>query len=134
MFLFVLIAYFIIATMSTPPPPPTPPVHELLERLTKAQETTQRQLGDLQQVVTDAQAEATKTVVQKLDEERGYQFKKKGNEKQFRFNQTIANHIDMAREGRHRAATHGQAPRRSSGGARQRLEANFNPPKEDQNG
>ena len=55
--------------MSSSPPPP--PVHELLERLTKAQETTQKQLADLQRAVTDAQVEATKTVVQKLDEERG---------------------------------------------------------------
>ena len=79
--------------MSTPPP-----VHELLDKLTKAQETTQKQLADLQQAVTDAQAEATKTVVQKLDEERGYQFRKKGNERQFRFNQSISNHIDAAKE------------------------------------
>ena len=85
--------------MSTPPPPPPQPaMHELLERLTQAQETTQRQLADLQRAVTDAQAEATKTVVQKLDEERGYQFKKKGNEKQFRFNQAVSSHIDTARE------------------------------------
>ena len=28
----------------------------------------------------------------------GYQFKKKGNEKQFRFNQAIFNHIDTAKE------------------------------------
>ena len=83
--------------MSSLPPPP-PPVHELLERLTKAQETTQKQLADLQRAVTDAQAEATKTVVQKLDEERGYQFRKKGNEKQFCFNHTIASHIDAAKE------------------------------------
>ena len=85
--------------MSTPPLlPPQVPVHELLERLTQAQETTQKLLEDLQRAVTDAQAEATKTVVQKLDEERGYQFKKKGNEKQFRFNHTISSHIDTAKE------------------------------------
>ena len=82
--------------MSTPPPQPA--MHELLERLTQPQETTQRQLADLQRAVTDAQAEATKTVVQNLDKERGYQFKKKGNEKQFRFNQTVSSHIDTARE------------------------------------
>jgi len=46
----------------------------------------------------DAQAEAMKKVVQKLDEERGFQFKKKGNKKQFCFDQTIAYHIDMAKE------------------------------------
>ena len=34
-------------------------------------------------------------MVQKLDEERGYQFKKKGNEKQFRF---TPSHIDTAKE------------------------------------
>ena len=72
-------------------------VTELLEKLAKARESTQ-QLADLQWAVTDAQAEATKKVVQKLDEERGFQFKKKGNEKQFRFNQTIAHHIDTAKE------------------------------------
>ena len=49
-------------------------------------------------MVTDAQAEATKTVVQKVDEERGYQFKKKGNKKQFHFNQTIASHTNSAKE------------------------------------
>ena len=64
--------------MSTPPLlPPQPPVHKLLERLTQVQETTQRQLADLQRAVTEAQAKATKTVVQKVDEERRYQFKKK---------------------------------------------------------
>ena len=82
--------------MSSPLPPP--PVHKLFERLTKPQETTQKQLGDLQRAVTNAQAEATKTVVQKLDEERGYQFRKKENKKQFRFNQTIASHINAAKE------------------------------------
>ena len=46
----------------------------------------------------DGQAEATKAVVQKLDEERGYQFKKKGNEKQFYFNQNSSSHIDTAEE------------------------------------
>ena len=48
--------------------------------------------------MTDTQAEATKRVVQKLDKERGCQFKKKGNEKQFCFNQTISSHIDTAKE------------------------------------
>ena len=51
--------------MTTPPS-----VSEPLEKLTKAQENTQQQLTDLQQAVTDSQAEATKKVVQKLDEER----------------------------------------------------------------
>ena len=60
-------------------------MHKLLEKLSKAQETTQKQIADLQQAVTNAQAEATKMVVRKLDEERSYQFKEKGNEKQFAF-------------------------------------------------
>lgn len=75
-----------------------PQVHELLDKLAKAQQATQQQLVDLQRAVTEAQADTTKKVVQKLEEERGYQFRKKGNEKQFRFNQTIAQHIDTAKE------------------------------------
>ena len=74
-----------------------PEVHELLDKLAKAQNDTQQQLADLQRVVTEAQADATKKVVQKLEEERGFQFRKKGNEKQFRFNQTIAQHIDTVK-------------------------------------
>ena len=48
--------------MSTPPPRPS--VHELMERLMKAQETIQQQLVDLQRAVMDTQVEATKTVGQ----------------------------------------------------------------------
>ena len=84
---------FAILAMTTPSA-----VTELLEKLAKAQESTQKQLADLQRAVTDAQAEVTKKVVQKLDEERGFQFKKTGNKKQFCFNQTIAYHIDTAKE------------------------------------
>ena len=53
---------------------------------------------DLQQAVMDVQADATETVVQKLDKERGTNLRKKGNAKQFRFNQTISSHIDTAKE------------------------------------
>ena len=41
---------------------------------------------DLQQAVMDVPADTTETVVQKLDEERGTNLRKKGNAKQFRFN------------------------------------------------
>ena len=73
-------------------------VNELLERLTKVQEDTQRNLVDLQWVVTNTQAEATKKVVQKLEEERNFQFWKKGNKKQFRFNQSTDHHFNAAKD------------------------------------
>ena len=78
--------------MSLPPrgTPGPPPVHELLDKLTKAQKDIQQQLVDLQQAVTEAHADATKKVVQKLEEEKGFQFRRNGNKKQFHFNQIIA--------------------------------------------
>ena len=36
----------------------------------------------------------TKMVVQKIEEERGYTFRKKGHERQWRFNKAIDNHLD----------------------------------------
>ena len=57
----------------------------------------QWQLLDLQWVVTNMQAEATEKVMQKLEEEQGVQFRKKGNKKQFWLNQTIAHHLDAAK-------------------------------------
>ena len=42
-------------------------VNKLLEKFTKAQENTQQQLANLRQVVTDAQADATKKIIQKLE-------------------------------------------------------------------
>ena len=64
--------------MSSPPQ-----VHELLDKLAKAQKDTQQQLADLQRAVTEAQVDAIKKVVQKLEEERGFQFRKKGNKNSF---------------------------------------------------
>ena len=74
--------------MSSPPrgTPGLPLVHKLLDKLTKARKDTQQQLADLEQAVTEAQADATKKAVQKLEEEKGFQFRRKGNEKQFCFN------------------------------------------------
>ena len=61
-------------------------VHKLLDKLTKAQKDTQQQLAGLQQAVTEAQADASKKAVQKLEEEKGFQFRRKGYGKQFHFN------------------------------------------------
>ena len=72
----------------------TEAVADLLKKLTDAHEATQRQLTQLQQQVISAQAASTKLVVQKIEEERGYTFRKKGHEKQWRFNKAVDNHID----------------------------------------
>ena len=74
----------------------TEAVADLLKRLTDAHEATQRQLTQLQQQVTSAQVASTKLVVQKIEEERGYTFRKKGHEKQWRFNKAVYSHIDNA--------------------------------------
>ena len=71
-------------------------VNELLQKLTKAQEKTQEQITLLQREVTSSQEESTKWVVQKLDDKRKLSFKKVGNEKQFRFNQSLEQHLDAA--------------------------------------
>ena len=71
-------------------------VNELLEKLTKAQEKTQEQIALLQQEVTRSQEESTKRVVRKLDDGRKLSFKKVGNEKQFRFNQSLEQHLNAA--------------------------------------
>ena len=71
-------------------------VNELLEKLTKVQEKTQEQIALLQREVTRSQEESMKRVVRKLDDERKLSFKKVGNEKQFRFNQSLEQHLDTA--------------------------------------
>ena len=75
-------------------------VAELLKQLTEAQERTQKQLADLQREVTAStasQSESSKRVVQKLEEDK-FTFKKKGNERQFKFNKIVDNHLDAAME------------------------------------
>ena len=74
----------------------TEAVADLLKRLTDMHEATQRQLTQLQQQVTSAQVASTKLVVQKIKEERGYTFRKKGHEKQWHFNKAVYSHIDNA--------------------------------------
>ena len=71
-------------------------VNELLEKLTKVQEKTQEQIALLQREVTRSQEESMKRVVRKLDDERKLSFKKVGNEKQFRFNQSLQQYLDAA--------------------------------------
>ena len=72
----------------------TESINDLLKRLTDAQAATQRQLAELQQQVTSSQETSTKLVVQKIEEERGYTFRKKGHEKQWRFNKVVDSHLD----------------------------------------
>ena len=75
-------------------------VTELLKQLTEAQERMQKQLADLQHEVTAStasQSESTKRVVQKLEEDK-FTFRKKGNERQFKFNKTVDNHLDITME------------------------------------
>ena len=74
----------------------TESINDLLKRLTDAQAATQRQLAELQQQVTLSQETSTKLVVQKIEEERGYTFRKKGHEKQWRFNKVVDSHLDNA--------------------------------------
>ena len=77
-------------------PKMTESVNDLLKKLTDAQEATQRQLTELQQQVTSSRATSMKLVVQKIEEERGYTFRKKGHEKQWRFNKAVDSHMDNA--------------------------------------
>ena len=74
----------------------TESINDLLKRLMDAQAATQRQLAELQQQVTLLQETSTKLVVQKIEQERGYTFRKKGHEKQWRFNKVVDSHIDNA--------------------------------------
>lgn len=60
------------------------------------QTATQRQPAELQKQVTLSQATLTNLVVQKIKEERGYTFRKKGHEKQWHFNKVMDNHKDNA--------------------------------------
>ena len=53
----------------------------MLKEMQETQKETQHQLTQLQQDVSAGQAEATKKVVQKLEEEKSAFFKKKGNER-----------------------------------------------------
>ena len=56
---------------------------KLLKDMQETQKKTQRQLSQLQRDVAAGQLEATKKVVQKLEEDKTTIFKKKGNEIQF---------------------------------------------------
>lgn len=70
----------------------------LLEEMKETQKETQRQLARLQRDVAAGQSQATKKVVQKLEEEKTAVFKKKGNEVQFRFNKLLDNRFKNALE------------------------------------
>ena len=70
----------------------------MLKEMQETQKETQRQLTQLQRDVSAGQAEATKKVVQKLEEEKSATFKKKGNEMQFKFNKSLDNRLENALE------------------------------------
>ena len=74
----------------------TKTVADLLKKLTDAHEATQKQITELQQQVTSSQIASPKLVVQKIKEEHGYTFRKKGHEKQWRFNKAMDSHLDNA--------------------------------------
>lgn len=67
------------------------------------------QIDKLQEDVTSGQQDATDKVVKKLSSERGYIFKKKGYEQQFRFNTEVKEHVLKTQS---EAARCSQPPRR----------------------
>ena len=68
----------------------------LLKDMQETQNETQRQLSQLQRDVAAGQSEATKKVVQKLEEEKTAVFNKRGNKIQFRFNKLLDNRFENA--------------------------------------
>ena len=74
----------------------TETVADLLKKLTNVHEVTQKQITELQQQVTSSQIALTKLVVQKIEEEHGYTFRKKGHDKQWHFNKVMNSHLDNA--------------------------------------
>ena len=54
-------------------------------------------LSKLQKDVTSGQESASQEVVKKL-EKRSYQFRRKGNEEQFKFNASVEEHIEAAKK------------------------------------
>ena len=71
---------------------------KLLKEMQETQKETQRQLLQLQRDVAAGQSEATKKVVQKLEEDKTAIFKNKGNEIRFRFNKLMDNRFESALE------------------------------------
>ena len=68
----------------------------LLKDMQETQKETQQQLSQLQWDVAAGQSEATKKVVQKLEEEKMAVFKKRGNEIQYRLNKLLDNRFEMS--------------------------------------
>ena len=73
-------------------------MQETQKSMQDTQKETQRQLTQLQRDFAVGQTEATKKVVQKLEEEKTATFRKKGNEIQFRFNRLLDNRFENALE------------------------------------
>ena len=69
---------------------------QLMEEIKQTQEQTrsemQEKIGKLQKEVSANQDKTAQTIVQKLKADRGYTFRKKGHEQQFRFNLDIDEH------------------------------------------
>ena len=69
---------------------------KLLKEMQETQKEMQQQLSQLQWDIAAGQSEATKKVVQKLEEDKTAVFKKKGNEIQFWFNKLMDNRFENA--------------------------------------
>ena len=71
---------------------------QLMEEIKQTRSEMQEKIGKLQKEVSANQDKTAQTIVQKLKADRGYTFRKKGHEQQFRFNLDIDEHIQKARE------------------------------------
>ena len=71
---------------------------QLMEEIKQTRSEMQEKIGTLQKEVSANQDKTAQTIVQKLKADRGYTFRKKGHEQQFRFNLDINEHIQKARE------------------------------------
>ena len=69
---------------------------QLLAELKRMREEVDQKIDKLREDVTLGQQDATDKVVKKLASERGYVFKRKGHEQQFRFNTEVEDRIQKA--------------------------------------
>ena len=66
---------------------------KLMDEIKQMQAEKQEKIGKLQEEVGTNQDDAAQKIVKKLKADRGYTFRKKGYEQQFRFNADIDEHI-----------------------------------------
>ena len=70
----------------------------LMDEIKQTRAEMQEKIGKLQEEVAATQDDAAQKIVKKLKADRGYTFRKKGHEQQFRFNADINEHIQKARD------------------------------------